>query len=134
MTEFEKLVLSRFDKLDSKVDAVTERLSGHIEGEEGEIKELGDKFGHLQRTVDSYGSKTESMLTDMQEAFLEHETQSGKRDFVGHYNDHKTRKRWYDRWARWIEDGFGNLVKVAIASGAVWLVYEIWQHILKGPK
>jgi hypothetical protein len=54
--------------------------------------------------------------------------------YVTKFDNMRARKRWYDRWAKWLEDAFGNLVKVAIASGAVWLVYEIWQHIIKGPQ
>jgi hypothetical protein len=34
----------------------------------------------------------------------------------------------------WFRDGFGNLVKLAMASGAIWFLYQVWEHLLKGPK
>jgi len=138
MTEFEKLVLAKLDFLDTKIEdkfrETNTRLSKHMDDEEGKIDAMGEKFIHMQRSVDSFSTGVNALVTDIQTAFLPHPEDNARRDYAGHHADHSTRKRWYDRWAKWLEDAFGNLVKVAIASGAVWLVYEIWQHIIKGPQ
>ncbi len=133
MTEFERLVLKKLDDLDDKIDAVAVRLDKHMDDEEGEINRMSDRFSALQQTVSSYGDKTGDMLKDMQKAFLEHPEEKGQRDYSGHYNDHLVRKRWYDKWTKWIDDGVGNMIKIAMASGTVWLLYEIWRHLADGP-
>ncbi len=126
MTEFELMVLSKLDGLQA-------RLEKHMDDEEGEIGKISEKIYHLQRTIDSYGDKTEEMLVEMQKAFLEHPEEKGKRDFDGHYQDHKMRKRWYDKWSGWVDAGVGNIVKIVMASGAAWLMYALWDAFLRGP-
>ena len=138
MTEFEILVLRKLDDMDTKIDdnhkITTNRLSQHMDDEEGKIENMGNKFVDLQRAVDSFSTGVNALVTEVQSAFLEHPDDRGRRDYAGHYSDHKTRKRWYDTWSGWVRNGFGNMVVIAMASGAAWLVYAVWQHILRGPQ
>ncbi len=133
MTDFELMVLAKLDGMTQQIADVRSELSNHMFDESGEIKKIGDKIYHLQMSVSSYGEKTEAMLIDVQQAFLEHPEERGKRDYAGHYQDHKMRKRWYDKWSGWIDAGVGNIVKIVMASGAAWLMYALWDAFLRGP-
>lgn len=124
MTEFENLVLRKLDAMSLKIDAGDKRLSDHMADEESKIDHMGEKFVDLQRSVDAFSAGVNALVTEVQEAFIEHPSRPGKRDYAGHYNDHLLRKRWSDRWWSWVADGTGNLVKVAMASGAVWFLYH----------
>ncbi len=120
------------------VRAVDERLTRHMIDEEGEIAAIREAAVHgreaaerrhttLIQSINSYMDKQ----AVFESAFLRNP--DGTIDFSGHHDDHFTRNRWGVRLGKWLEDGFGNIVKIFMASGAFWLIYQAWEHLLKGP-
>ena len=145
------------------VNQMRSELTNHERGEEGDISEIrGEiktvkddivqirvdlsewRFAAEQRHNEAMAasdrrhsaliqslSAYQDDVNSMRKAFL---VKEGKPDYDGHHADHNIREQRGSMVMQWIREGAGNLVKLAMASGAVWFLYQVWEALHKGPK
>lgn len=132
-------------------------LSAHAGGEEDEIRDIKSDIAGIKVDLSEWRFAAEQRHHEAMQASERRHTSliqslsayqddvnamrraflvdaKGNPRFDDHYDDHNTRDRWYGILGNWLRDGFGNLVKLAMASGAVWFLYQVWEALHKGPK
>jgi hypothetical protein len=135
----------------SSVNSVDRKLSSHIDGEEGKIQDIEDRIvkisddlsewrfaaerrhSELIKTIESWTDKTTIIIEEMQGAFIDHPDGKGKKDYVGHNNDHLIRKRISDWLTDTGSDALKNAIKIGFLSLLGWIGYILWEALLKGP-
>ncbi len=139
-------ILSSLNRIEQKVDdnhkEITGRLNRHMEEEEGEIGEIRDlidtnriaseqRHTNLIQSINSYTDKMADRQAHFEEAFLKID---GKPDLHGHRDDHHSRRALAQKIDKWRDEAVGNVVKVGTLGAIVWLLYAIWDALLRGHK
>ncbi len=136
-------ILASLNRIELKVDSnhkeTTERLHQHMDDEEGEIEAIHavvqenrkaseDRHNALMQSIDAYMARSEKIET----AFLK--TAEGHPDLSGHHDDHHARRVFATKVEKWRDEAIGNVFKAGTLACVMWLLYQIWDALLRGPR
>ena len=103
------------------------------------------RLQHLEDKIDRNAEAAErrhSALIDSITAYMGHvelveqaflKDQQGRPDFVGHHADHHQRKTFGDWLRKQKDDALGQVMRGAMYSVFIFILYTLWDAFLKGP-
>lgn len=119
-------------------------LSAHANGEEDDIRDIRVEIAGIKGDLNEWRLAAEKRHTElvnsimsyvdstneMRKAFIHVE---GKPDFIGHKDDHLTRKQFADWTDDVRKDIIKNTLKVGVLGLLSWVGYILWEAFLRGP-